>query len=132
MSNCIIEGKRCTMCCQAIILQMPYRVLLGTNIGGDKHNIMKTYWKPISKYRAKKINPYLFERFTEEQIKEMHFYKCTALTEEGCGVYDNRPMTCSEYPWYQGNSRDKINTELPEYHPECTEWKIPLTDITEE
>lgn len=39
-------------------------------------------------------------RTEQEDGKTLHYYRCTHLTVEGkCGIYENRPAMCAEYPY---------------------------------
>lgn len=115
--GCIIEGARCTKCCEAITLPVS-RKRLGEMAGEDARFILAN-WKPMSKRLAKKVNPYLFASVPElRSSKKWRLYRCTALTPDGCGKYDERPPVCRNYPHY-GRPGDPSE---PEYHPQCTEW----------
>lgn len=95
---CIINGVRCTKCCEAI--HIPRKAAHdiwtrdATTIYVDQQ-LVRAKWIPISKRRAKKINPYMFS--TGESYQDMAFFKCKSLTKMRCGDYDNRPRVCRSY-----------------------------------
>lgn len=118
--GCVIEGKQCTSCCEAIMLNVSRDHLAGRK--GDPEFILEN-WKPISKRRAKKINPYM--------IKEYHsagssYWSCKNVTKSGCGIYEKRGQVCSGYPLYEQTieSFARGGYRKPEYHAECTEWPL--------
>lgn len=119
------------MCCKAINLPYSYREITKLGRSGEGDNDAKFIvdnWIPISKRRAKKINPYLVKR-NEHNIK-LTFWQCKQLTDSGCGVYDTRPDVCRNYPMYTREA-DYLSQFIPEYHPECTEWpkKIEVVNL---
>ncbi|MBB3017689.1 Fe-S-cluster containining protein [Microvirga lupini] len=117
--GCVIEGERCTRCCEAITLKMSRSQLLAHP--SSDAQFIREHWKPISKRRAKKKNPYLFQRHPRLQsAKAWRLYHCTALTSEGCGKYEDRPAVCSGYPLYGAGGLHS----RPDYHPQCVEWKM--------
>lgn len=103
--DCMIDGKRCTLCCEAIHLP----INMGLNIILKKKDtfpdgdwIILKHWKQISKRVAKKINPYMFgSGWSKEQKKWLNqsvlFFKCTALVDGLCTVYDQRPFACRDF-----------------------------------
>lgn len=130
MDHCIIEGKRCTTCCQALGLQVnkPVREWIkysrsNKNITPieDTHKIVSMLI-PISKRRAKKINPYIFSIFDSRYS----YFKCKNLTLKGCGIYESRPNMCKGYPYYGKSKEQFLNLKLkPDYREDCT-WFIDL------
>lgn len=137
MTACVINGERCTKCCQAINLPMSLydaqkifrkRREASSEIKDDIWFVSNN-WTPISRRRAKKINPYLVKRQdkiqAENKNRNLSYWVCNKLTESGCGIYKTRPKVCSGYPIYphllDGYIRE-IAKRPPEYHPECTEW----------
>ena len=97
--SCIAVGnKRCTKCCEAIHiatkayfnLWKPSRATT-TYTDGDK---IRSYWLPISKRRAKKINPCI----TTKGNVGMSYFKCKKLTKGiGCSVHSDKPQVCLSY-----------------------------------
>jgi hypothetical protein len=116
--SCITqENKRCTKCCEAIHVNKavwPTIMRGGGRKFTDQHLIRK-YWIPISRRRAKKINPYIFENAAQSEdnyLKNFAFFKCKALIRGfGCSIRDtvDHPQVC------------KIYTGGDEYSPTCSE-----------
>ena len=128
--GCIIDGERCTKCCEAITLPFSRKKLLegARKFESPDAIFILANWKPMSKRAAKKKNPYLFRRFPKlRSRKHWSLYSCKALTADGCSKYNERPNVCSGYPFY-----GKPPTGgAPDYHPNCTEWvMIPSVEIT--
>ena len=76
------------------------------NVGASQ-SLLK-YWKPISARRAKKLNPYIWERQAEYNLQEgganvqrdMQFFTCTALEKGvGCTIrdQDDHPQVCKTF-----------------------------------
>ena len=125
--SCLSEGnKRCTKCCEALhINKSQYISFINKKINieqGDTTFGKGGLWEPISKRRAKKINPYIFDRSktqdyseggwreTVKRVSKMQFFRCRALVEGvGCSVreLDIHPHTC------------KVYTGGYEYSPTC-------------
>ena len=84
------------------------------------------WWTPISKRRAKKINPYIFEnarKYNKEQRKyinhSMQYFTCKALVRGvGCSIRDTNehPRVCKSFG---GEKQDKDYQNC--YSPTCTE-----------
>lgn len=137
---CVIDGKQCTMCCRAIWLRKDVADGLERNTHPDAVFVRKN-WVRISEDEAREINPYYFERYAKRMADltaynpdEAAFFKCTKVTEHGCGVYDSRPEVCRGYPYTSGRPWRRVAEHyvkmLPEYHPECTQWPvIPVKNI---
>jgi hypothetical protein len=117
--SCIAEGNtRCTKCCEAIhIEKRSYISLVKGRITVGRDNDLLALWKPISKRRAKKINPYIFDPSgrTKQHLswanQDAQFFTCTALVKGvGCSVRgtDKHPETCKIYVG-----------ELSDYSPTC-------------
>jgi Fe-S-cluster containining protein len=100
--NCIIEQKRCTKCCEAIHLPKENAInILKRNASDDDDMILK-YWRRISKRVAKKINPYMFSTtWSKDQRNFVNqragFFKCLALKDGLCTIYENRPFACRDF-----------------------------------
>lgn len=143
MTACVINGQRCTQCCQAIILNMPahdvFKAMRKRNEFNseipDDLSFVGQNWVSISYRRAKKINPYMVERQrrvaidaghkTTKLFRKTSYWTCKNLTASGCGVYEDRPSVCRDYPVYPVYSADYVKelaNRPAEYHPECTEW----------
>lgn len=118
MTACVINGKRCTHCCEAIHLPKHVADSLPTNNHPDAIFVLNN-WEPISTDEAFKINPYLQETFSDEGA----YFKCKMLTIDGCSVYDDRPDVCKGYPTYNHNIEDFVNKQ-PDYNPYCNMWPV--------
>ena len=106
MSCVTEEGKRCTKCCEAVILAKGvWRKILSDKIvanlddkGVPDNDKLKKLWTPISYRRAKKRNPYIT---TLPEIHKNHeFFSCNALIEGvGCAVRgtEDHPVICKLY-----------------------------------
>jgi Fe-S-cluster containining protein len=134
--GCVIDGKHCTMCCRAIWISRDASDRIDSGVGGSDGDFIRKNWLRISPEEAKKINPHFFEKHIPETrltLEESSFFKCTKVTETGCGVYGERPHVCSGYPLYGLNAADWVliyKNRIPEYHPECTQWPvIPIKNI---
>lgn len=119
MGHCVVNGSRCTKCCQVLQINVHRNYLFKNNVvDGDT---LRSMLIPISKRRAKIIN----SRMVDIAGSSVFYYKCKNLTEKGCGIYDKRPDMCSGYPDY---GRERI--EVKEYggglyHQDCTYYAQP-------
>lgn len=133
---CVIDGKQCTMCCRAIWLRKDVADGLETNTHPDAVFVREN-WVRISVEEARAINPYYFDVYmqnTRLTLDDSAFFKCTKVTEHGCGVYEDRPAVCRGYPYTSGQPWWALAKHYvsipPEYHPECTQWPvIPVVNI---
>ena len=102
MEHCLINGKRCTKCCEVLTINesssmrewMSYaRQVEFDDFKPDDENInkkdMQLYWmvKKITKRKAKKINPHLVSKIKTRQS----YFVCKHLNASGCGNSENRP-----------------------------------------
>lgn len=142
MEHCMINGKRCSKCCEIILLNrhsFPYswleyarRYMKKDNydreeceklLGGVEPVDLLLMLKPIKKRIAKKRNPHMFKE-NPLWIKHSKFFECEHLTENGCGNYENRPPMCSRYPYY-GKTKEEWAEHIAEtgdsgYTADCT------------
>ena len=123
--HCMIDGNRCFTCCQVIVLNETGKLRgwisyvrnhgYPKDFAGDNlfHRVTK-----ISKRRAKKINPYLVKRVGNA----MSYYTCSSFTGSGCGDYENRPETCSQFPYYGEKPSVWLSdiASFPTYRNDCT------------
>jgi len=95
--DCIIEGKRCTKCCEVIHMEKNAGLKIvnrdaSTFTDGDW--VILKHWKQISRRMAKKINTYMFgpawSKRQKQFISEAIFFKCTALVDGLCTVSEER------------------------------------------
>lgn len=107
--SCIKSGgERCTSCCEVLHIKFPvWKNVRELNLEGNPHK----YWVKVSKRRAKKINPFIFdldrmwdsddERKAQRRWKTAaSYYTCRALVKGvGCSIRDteDHPMTCKVY-----------------------------------
>lgn len=129
MAACNINGKVCTKCCQAIHVQNQgghLKRIMSGEVGpapGDERFVAK-YWRQISPEVAEYINPWPWqddEFVAAADDERILFFRCTQLTESGCGAYDHRPHVCRAYP--EGLSAE-IVVAFPtgEYADGCPPW----------
>ncbi|MGL4456950.1 MAG: hypothetical protein ACRCUB_00930 [Plesiomonas shigelloides] len=124
------------MCCRAIWIKKAVADSLELNQSPDAI-FARENWIRISEDEARSINPYHFDVFMPAGaagLNDSAFFKCTKVTDSGCGVYEDRPDVCRGYPYTSGKPwREvaKVFVRLPpEYHPECTQWPtIPIKNI---
>lgn len=110
MEHCLIDGKRCSKCCEVLTINMSAsgrEWMKYVRRNGYEHLDIKEYpdkkelqlygmIRDISKRRAKKINPHLVSIVKNTQS----YFTCKHLTSSGCSNYENRPSICSGYPYY--------------------------------
>lgn len=66
------------------------------------------HWHPLSRSEAMRRNPF----YTARLPKNAHLYACDQLGPDGrCTAYEERPMVCRGYPWYEQMPREM---ELPD------------------
>lgn len=121
--SCITKGNvRCTKCCEAIhINKKQYLRFVKKEINFSDGDFIRKYWTPISKRRAKKINPYIFDRvkkIAKEDYKyvshDMQFFTCKALKKGfGCTIRDTEehPYVCKQF-----GTEDRVHND---YSPTC-------------
>jgi Fe-S-cluster containining protein len=86
------------------------------------------HWHPLSREEALRRNPFYVSRLPVEA----HFYWCDQLGDDGrCQAYEERPLVCRGYPWYDQAVRDMV---LPhavcEFHyDEVMEFVIRRPDL---
>lgn len=128
MASCIIDGKRCTKCCEAITMPEVTPAMYGPD-----PDFVRLHMTQISEDEARAINPYLFSLGRNYAANGWVYYRCEFSSPAGCTNYDERPAICSGYPFYGRTLRDGKGNELtPDYHPRCTEFPvvIPVVNIT--
>lgn len=128
MEHCVINGERCSKCCEVLTVRqtsnmrawVKYVRRYGCDDVFNSHNKVFGLLKPISKRRAKKINPLLVSRIDNRQS----YFTCRNFNGSGCSDYDNRPEMCSGYPYYGLTKEQFVRSEQYKlgglYHIECT------------
>lgn len=122
--HCMVNGVRCSKCCEVITMFM-------SKNHRDWRRYVRWYGYPteftgsrvfhlfrvVSKRRAKKINPRLVSIVGNNQS----YFTCKNFTGSGCSDYENRPDTCSKYPYY-GRTKEQTMSESnePLYDVNCT------------
>lgn len=71
------------------------------------------------------------------KMEEADGYKCPFVTDEGCGVYENRPASCRTYPLARGLARSRDTGELTEHfaliqEPHCRGFEQKETQTVRE
>jgi Fe-S-cluster containining protein len=89
--NIKFECNKCALCC-------------GNTKEKTRHIIiLENEAKEIQKQTNLNINEYCFEITTQQpykfEMKKPHNEKCFFLKQDGCSIYDVRPMICRFYPF---------------------------------
>ncbi len=132
MEHCMIDNKRCSKCCEVLTMingkesreQRRWYRRFGKDDGAN--DILKLA-RRISKRRAKKINPHLVKRITDNNkawrqhyksnkgltggSHKQGFFTCRNYINSSCADYQNRPETCSGYPYYKQSEEDFKKSE---------------------
>lgn len=103
--DCVVNGERCSKCCEAIhVTKAAGDIIKGVSKLRSLHQddeVIQKYWVQITKRQAKKINPYMFSSGWGKDVKkwlsQAVFFKCTALIDGQCSIYDHRPNICREF-----------------------------------
>jgi Fe-S-cluster containining protein len=75
------------------------------------HIFAAEHWRPLTREEATALNPF----YTSRLPADAHLYTCDRLGADGrCTVYEERPLVCRGYPWY-----DRPPREMPLADPEC-------------
>ena len=70
------------------------------------------HWRPLTRAEAMERNPF----YTSRLPPDAHLYTCDRLGDDGkCLAYEERPLVCRGYPWYDQAPRD-----MPLADPECS------------
>ena len=124
--HCVINGVRCSKCCEVLTIRSSktLRDLMfdrndhpdGIEVGERPQRLLR----PISKRRAKLLNPTLVSVVNNDQS----YFTCKNFTGDGCADYDNRPAMCANYPYYGRSEQEWKESEERQrgglYHIECT------------
>jgi len=61
------------------------------------HQFVAEHWRPLTRDEAMERNPF----YTSRLATDAHLYACSRLASDGrCTAYDERPLVCRGYPWY--------------------------------
>ena len=105
--------KKCGQCCRMVHLPADQCVAIqdGTNISKDAEFVRKNM-----DYLGSSEFTTGFRRKTSEGMEYFGVYSCRLLTEDNlCSVHDNKPLMCSDYPWY-GCSKSSNRSGPYPYH----------------
>src|SRR5262249_28868361 len=93
----------CGACCRVIVLaESPEEVrqmAALTRVLGipSDHSLAADHCQPIAREEAMQKNPF----YTSRPPPGAHLYTCDPLAPDGrCTAYDDRPLVCRGYPWY--------------------------------
>jgi len=111
------ECNGCGACCRVLMLEQSpeeiQRMATLTRILGipSDHVFAAANWRPLTRAEALERNPFYVSRLGPD----VHFYSCDRLGSDGrCTVYEERPLVCRGYPWYDAPPRD-----MPLPDPDC-------------
>ncbi len=97
------ECNGCGACCRVLTLEQSAEEIQGiaaiTRVLGipSDHVFAAEHWRPLSRDEAMQRNPF----YTMRLPQDAHLYTCDQLSDEGrCMAYDQRPLVCRGYPWY--------------------------------
>jgi len=75
------------------------------------HVFAAEHWRPLTREEAMRVSPF----YTMRLAPDAHLYSCDKVGADGrCTVYEERPLVCRGYPWYDQPPRD-----MPLADPEC-------------
>src|SRR5438876_10000071 len=67
------------------------------------HIFAAEHWRPLTRAEATALNPF----YTSRLPADAHLYTCDRLGADGrCTAYEERPLVCRRYPWYDQPPRD--------------------------
>ncbi len=107
------DGVDCYMvCCRKVDMFLyPYDVLrLKSNLGISSQEFMENYTR-IVKGVSHPYFPAVMLRLVEDETKA-----CPFLTDDGCGVYMDRPSACRTYPLERGVDRSPEKGQNKEFY----------------
>ena len=86
------------------------------------------HWHPLTREEAVERNPFYVLRLP----RDAHFYACDQLGDDGrCMAYEERPLVCRGYPWYDQPVRDMMLPDAScEFHyDEVMEFVVRRPDL---
>jgi Fe-S-cluster containining protein len=110
----------CGACCDPVSLPYTLREMLtDPAIPADQRQWAARSLTPMSPREAFRIAPWLRGRLqrVEGRLVPTFYFRCRHFDRETrrCTDYENRPLMCREYPWYDGQV--PANAALP---PTCS------------
>jgi Fe-S-cluster containining protein len=107
----------CGACCRVLTLAVSPEEIAATaaitrvlGIPSD-HVFAAEHWRRLSREEAMERNPY----YTSRLPADAYLYTCDRLGDDGrCLAYDERPLVCRGYPWY-----DETPRRMPLADPAC-------------
>lgn len=122
------ECNGCGACCKVIKLeQSPDEVAQTaalTRVLGipSDHRFVAEHWRPLTRAEAMERNAF----YTSRLPAGAHLYTCDRLGADGrCLAYDERPLVCRGYPWY-----DQAPRRVPLADAECG-YAVDLPPLVE-
>jgi len=101
--------NQCGACCRVLTLaespeQIHAMALLTGVLGIPSDSVFAAkHWHPLTRAAALERNPF----YTGRLPADAHLYSCDQLGADGrCMAYEERPLVCRGYPWYDGGPRD--------------------------
>ena len=108
--------NQCGACCRVLTLeQSPAEVqamaAVTSVLGIPSDTIFAAkHWHALTREEAMQRNPF----YTSRLPADAHLYSCDQLGADGrCMAYEERPLVCRGYPWYDQPVRDM---ELADSH----------------
>ena len=114
---------RCGMCCEVLPLDVNRQKMerMRLNASADAFRdleFMLRHFHRISRTEAFKRNPFFRARGTRKGV----YYTCDQYDAQNhlCLAQENKPRTCSEFPWYGGDPAERVSHLKP--FPRCSYW----------
>lgn len=99
------DGTLCSACCTVISLNTPIThsqfkdARKASKVKVNKYSEVGML-RPISRRRAKILNPFLVKKMDSIADAKPSFYKCMHYKNGICNIYEARPYMCRQYPFY--------------------------------
>jgi Fe-S-cluster containining protein len=107
----------CGACCRVITIDRSPEELRAiaelTRVLGIPSDLQfaAQHWRPLTRAEAMQRNPF----YTAQLPADAYLYTCDQLGDDGrCLCYDERPLVCRGYPWYDAPPRS-----MPLADPDC-------------
>jgi len=112
------ECNGCGACCRVLTLEQSPEELKNlaavTRVLGipSDAQFAAEHWRPLTREQAMARNPF----YTARLRPDAYLYTCDRLGDDGkCQAYDERPLVCRGYPWYDQPPRAMALAD-----PECS------------